>query len=62
MNRRLTQQTSFRLPVSLLVRLDQLARAMTEARPGIAVTRADVVRMLLLRGLESESIDQEVTT
>lgn len=48
-----TKQAAFRLPVSLLVRLDDLAAAMTQKQPGISVTRADVVRMLLLRALEA---------
>lgn len=56
-----TQQTTFRLPISLLARLDHLATTMTRTRPGITVTRADVVRMLLLRGLEAVDGEGEVT-
>lgn len=60
MNNEPTKQTTFRLPVALLVRLDHLAAIMTQTRPGISITRADVVRMLLLRALEIA--EREVAT
>ena len=47
-----TQQTAFRLPVELLGRLDKHAKRLQEASPGMTITRADVVRMLLTQGLD----------
>ncbi len=47
-----TQQTAFRLPIDLLNRLDKYAKRLEQASPGLTVTRADVVRMLLSRGLD----------
>lgn len=42
----------FRLPRDLVRRLDRLRDRMEKSQPGI--TRADVVRVLLVRGLEEE--------
>lgn len=47
-----TQQTAFRLPTSLLERLDQYAVRLRGEQPGITITRADVVRLLLTRALD----------
>ena len=47
-----TQQTAFRLPISLLARLDQYAERMRGEQKGLTVTRADVVRLLLTRALD----------
>lgn len=47
-----TQQTAFRLPVELLSRLDKHAKRLQVASPGMTITRADVVRMLLTQGLD----------
>lgn len=44
----------FRMPPDLVRRLDAVAKRMQVANPGMTVTRADVVRMLLVRGLEAE--------
>ncbi len=44
----------FRLPADLVRRLDALAERLSEERPGIEITRSDVVRMLLLRGVDEE--------
>jgi hypothetical protein len=49
-----TQQVAFRLPVSLLERLDAYADRMRDAQPGLTVTRADVVRVLLARALDAD--------
>ena len=47
-----TQQVAFRLPASLLERLDDEVGVMTKERPGVKVTRADAVRVLLLEALD----------
>ena len=47
-----TQQVAFRLPLSLLARLDQHAERMRGEQKGLSVTRADVVRLLLTRALD----------
>ncbi len=52
-----TQQTAFRLSSALIAKLDRIADRLTEERPGLAVTRADVVRMLLTRAVEEEEAD-----
>lgn len=49
-----TKQTAFRLPADLIRRLDRLAERFARERPGLAVTRADVVRILLTRAVEEE--------
>ena len=45
------KQGSFRLPAELVDKFDAHARRMQEATPGMSVTRADVVGILLTRGL-----------
>lgn len=47
-----TQQTAFRLPVELLSRLDKHVKRLQEDSPGMNITRADAVRMLLMLGLD----------
>jgi hypothetical protein len=47
-----TRQIAFRLTEGLLSRLDRLAKRLSGERPGLRVTRTDVVRMLLTRGLD----------
>lgn len=49
-----TQQTAFRLPVALVKRLDAHVQKLKKEQPGLDVTRADVVRMLLTRQLDRE--------
>lgn len=49
-----TKQTAFRLPPDLIRRLDRLAQRYADERPGLAVTRADVVRILLTRAVDEE--------
>ena len=41
-----------RLPDSLLERLERYAERMREGQPGVAVSRTDVVRLLLTRAIE----------
>ena len=48
-----TQQVAFRLPLSLLARLDQHAERMRAEQKGLTVTRADVVRLLLMQALDN---------
>jgi Arc/MetJ-type ribon-helix-helix transcriptional regulator len=48
-----TQQTAFRLPRSLLKRLDAHVEQLRRAQPGLNISRADAVRMLLTRALDS---------
>lgn len=43
-------QTAFRLPKTLLTRADKLVERMSQ--PGMKLTRADVVRAALFRGIE----------
>lgn len=43
---------AFRLAPDLIKRLDAHAARLTEQMPGASFTRTDVVRMLLLKGLE----------
>jgi hypothetical protein len=47
-----TQQTAFRLPVSLLARLNLYAERMRSEQKGLSVTRSDVVRLLLTKALD----------
>ncbi|MEY4550654.1 MAG: hypothetical protein RL685_6849 [Pseudomonadota bacterium] len=47
-----TQQTAFRLPTELLARLDAYAARLRFEQPGVNVTRADAVRLLLTRALD----------
>jgi hypothetical protein len=43
---------AFRLPETLVERLDAHVERLAAERPGSAVTRADALRALLLRGLD----------
>lgn len=52
-----TQQVAFRLPLSLLTRLDQHAERMRTEQKGLSVTRADVVRLLLTRALDDLKVE-----
>ena len=47
-----TKQTAFRLPEGLVERIDAYAETLMAATPGLNVSRADAVRMLLLRALD----------
>ena len=46
-----TVQCAFRLPASLVERLDDYAKRMGDDQPGLTFTRADAVRVLLTRAL-----------
>jgi len=47
-----TQQVAFRLPDSLVARLDRHVERMTKEHPGLDFSRADAVRSLLTRALD----------
>ena len=48
-----TTQVAFRLADRLLARVDRHAKRMSKENPGVEYSRADAVRDLLLRSLES---------
>lgn len=48
-----TTQTAFRLPNDLIERLDRYVDKLNADSPGIELSRADVVRMLLTKGLDA---------
>lgn len=48
-----TEQVAFRLPKKLVARLDEYAAQLANEQPGLTVTRTDVVRILLTRGLDA---------
>jgi len=48
-----TQQVAFRIPEDMLTEVDQVAAWMAASNPGVRVTRADVIRYLLARGLKA---------
>lgn len=50
-----TKQVAFRLPESLVERIDGFAAALSRAQPGIEFTRADAVRLLLTRALDADA-------
>lgn len=43
-----------KLPVHLVERIDAKRAAMAKASPGVAITRSDAVRALLLAALDAE--------
>ena len=47
-----TTQVAFRLPDSLIARLDRHVERMTKEHPGLDFSRADAVRSLLTRALD----------
>ncbi len=47
-------QTAVRFPEDVMRRIDAVAKKMTAERPGVRVTRAAVIRLFVLRGLEEE--------
>ena len=47
-----TTQLAFRLPKSLLARVDAYAKRLNAATPGLDVTRTDAVRTLLTQALD----------
>ena len=48
-----TQQTAFRLPLSLLERVDAYAARLARETPGLNPARADAVRSLLTQALDA---------
>lgn len=46
-----TIQVAFRLPVSLVEKVDAYAAGMNVEHPGMSATRADAARVLITRGL-----------
>lgn len=50
-----TKQTAFRLPVSLLARLDAYAEQMATEHPGMTFSRADALRVLLTLALDAHA-------
>jgi hypothetical protein len=53
-----TTQAAFRLPRSLLARLDSYAERVRGEQKGLNVTRADVVRLLLTRALDDLGVNE----
>lgn len=49
-----TQQVAFRLSVDLVKRIDAYVARMKTREPGLEVTRADAVRVLLTKALDAE--------
>ena len=47
-----TMQLAFRLPESMVDRIDEHARRLTAANPGLEFVRIDAVRSLLARALD----------
>lgn len=56
-----TKQTAFRLPEDLVERLDAYAKQVERENPGMTVSRADAVRMLLTRALDLAASDRSET-
>ena len=50
------RQVAFRLSSSLVEEIDARADELRASAPGMRVTRADVVRAILVRALESEGL------
>jgi hypothetical protein len=49
-----TVQVAIRVPEDLLERIDEYAQRISEATPGLTLTRADAVRMLMTKALDAE--------
>lgn len=50
------QVIPFRLPAELVKRLDKHAKRLSTERPGLRVTRADALRMLLNEALDRAEV------
>jgi hypothetical protein len=50
-----TKMTGLRIPASLLERVDAYAAMRNEREPGLGMTRAGALRILVERGLSAES-------
>ena len=53
-----TKQVAFRFPVKLLKELDAYAERLKKEQPGLNITRADAVRLLLTKALASASSEE----
>ena len=51
------RQVAFRLPSNLVEEIDAQAESWSSRVPGVRVTRADVVRALLVKGLEGAAVE-----
>jgi hypothetical protein len=56
------RNTAIRLPDALLARVDEYAALVSAQMPGVHVTRSDAIRVLLLRGLETDALACRVAT
>lgn len=45
-------QTVVRLPSDVVHKIDAIAEKMSKQRPGIKITRASLIRMFVLKGIE----------
>jgi len=54
-----TQQTAFRLPVTLLKRLDAYTDSLRADQPGMIIARADAVRLLLTKAMDDLDTKEE---
>lgn len=45
-------QIAVRLPEAVVRKLDRIATQMTKEKPGVRVTRAAVIRMLVMQGID----------
>lgn len=54
-----TTQVAFRLPDDLLKRLDAFAADMAKNVPGVYVSRADALRVLLAKALDAEEAEKK---
>ena len=53
-----SQQITIRLPRDLLERLDRHVDRVRGEQPGLSVTRADAARMLLIRALPPDDVEE----
>jgi hypothetical protein len=57
-----TKQMAIRMDLDIIARLDQVVSRLEERTPGLKVSRADAVRVMLVRGMdafEAETSDKE---
>jgi len=47
-----TKAVNFRFPLTLIDRIDRHVERLRAEQPGVKVDRSDVVRLLLIRGLD----------
>lgn len=50
-------QIAVRLPEAMVRRLDRIASRMSKEKPGVRVTRASVIRMFVLAGIDRAKPD-----